>query len=93
MIGDRLDEKLSYTPDRLRENCLLAFEHAMDFIHQQLKHGCIYIHHYHEWNEQLRLGIEARARGEGSAWSDEVESLEEQDPNVDAEAAGDQEAE
>ncbi|CVL12374.1 uncharacterized protein FPRN_03580 [Fusarium proliferatum] len=28
-----------------------------------------------------------------SAWSDEVESLEEQDPNVDAEAAGDQEAE
>ncbi|KAF5711411.1 purine utilization transcriptional regulator [Fusarium globosum] len=94
MVDDRPEEKLTYTPDRLRENCLLAFEHAMDFIRQQLKHGCIYIHHYHEWNEQLRLGIEARARGEVSAWSDDVESqAEEQDPGVDAEADGDEETE
>lgn len=94
MIDDRPEEKLSYMPDRLRENCLLAFKHAMDFIRQQLKNGCIYIHGYHEWDEQLRLGVEARARSEVSAWSDDVESqAEEQDSGVDAEAGGEEETE
>ncbi|KAF5978076.1 hypothetical protein FBULB1_6265 [Fusarium bulbicola] len=76
---DRLEEKLSYTPESLRENCLLAFEHSMGFICHQLEHG--YVHGddgYHERNEQLRLGVEARARGEVSARSDDAESQAEE---------------
>ncbi|KAF5568332.1 hypothetical protein FPHYL_2870 [Fusarium phyllophilum] len=92
---DRLEEKLSYTPERLRDTCLLAFEHSMDFIYHQLEHGYGYGDDgYHERNEQLRLGVEARARGEVSAWSDDVESqVEEQDSGVDAETDRDDETE
>ncbi|KAF4439243.1 hypothetical protein FACUT_4320 [Fusarium acutatum] len=92
---DRLEVKLSYTPERLRESCLLAFEHAMNFIYHQRKHRYKYgDDSYHERNEQLRLGVEARARGEVSAWPDDVESrAEEQDPGVDAEADGDERTE
>ncbi|KAF4497198.1 hypothetical protein FAGAP_6657 [Fusarium agapanthi] len=91
---DRLEEKLSYTPVRLRGNCLLAFEHSMDFICHQLEHGYGYGDDgYHERNEQLRLGVEVRARGEVSAWSDDAESrAEEQDHGVEAEADGNEES-
>ncbi|KAF5251970.1 hypothetical protein FANTH_2924 [Fusarium anthophilum] len=91
---DRLEVQLSYTPENLRENCLLAFEHSMGFICHQLEHGYVYGEDsYHERNEQLRLSVEARARGEVSAWSDDAESqAEEQDPGVDAEADGDEES-
>ncbi|KAF5709512.1 hypothetical protein FMUND_10000 [Fusarium mundagurra] len=92
---DRLEEKLSYTPERLRDTCLLAFEHSVDFIYHQLEHGYGYGDDgYHERNEQLCLGVEARARGEVSSWPDDVEGqVEEQDPGVDAEADGDEETE
>ncbi|KAF5597715.1 uncharacterized protein FSUBG_8365 [Fusarium subglutinans] len=91
---DRLEVQLSYTPERLRENCLLAFEHSIGFICHQLEHAYVYgDDSYHERNEQLRLGVEARARGEVSAWSDDAESQAvEQDPGVDAEADGDEES-
>ncbi|KAF5650213.1 uncharacterized protein FTJAE_637 [Fusarium tjaetaba] len=92
---DRLEVKLSYTPERLRENCLSAFEHAMGFINHQLEYGYGYGDEgYHERNDQLLLGVEARARGEVSAWPDDVESqVEEQDTGVDAEMDGDEEPE
>ncbi|KAF4944516.1 hypothetical protein FGADI_12634 [Fusarium gaditjirri] len=82
--ADRLKVKLSYSPERLRESCLLAFEHSMYFTYHQFKHEYVYGDDYHERNEQLRLGVEARARGEVSVWSDD---------EAEAEADGDEETE
>lgn len=91
---DRLEEKLSYTPERLRENCLLAFEHSMRFISHQLEPEYENGDAYYERDEKLSLGVKARARGKVSAWPVDVESqAEEQDTGVDAEAGEDEEAE
>ncbi|KAF5576232.1 hypothetical protein FPCIR_12719 [Fusarium pseudocircinatum] len=88
---DRLEEKLSYTPERLKKNCLLAFEHAMGFINHQLEHGYGYgTDDYHERNEQLLFGDEVRARGEVNAWPDDVENqTEERDTGADTDAEAD----
>ncbi|KAG5766475.1 hypothetical protein H9Q72_005469 [Fusarium xylarioides] len=91
---DRLEEKLSYTPERLRENCFLAFEHSMWFTHHQFEQEYGHEDAHYERNEQLRLGVEARARGDVSSWPGDVESqVEEQDAGVDADTDGDEEIE